>query len=61
MEIENNNTNTPIIEGYSKVEIERNSKGINLTIKASGRDYTNLESIKNEAVRVFKELQNDLA
>lgn len=58
MEVEN--TNQPIIEGYSKVEIERNSKGVNLTIKASGRDYMNLEAIKNEAVRVFKALQVDL-
>lgn len=54
---ENNQT---IIEGYSKVEVERNSKGVNITIKANGRDYQNLENIKNEAVRIFKDAEKDL-
>ena len=54
------NESPQIYEGYSKVEITRNTKGINVTIKANGRDYLNLQNISDEAIRVFKDAESKL-
>lgn len=47
-------------EGFSKVKISKNSKGINLEVSACGKDYKNLLAIKAEAIKTYKETLREL-
>lgn len=45
-------------DGVSKVKLISNTKGVNIEVTAGGKDYQNLEAIKQKAVEIFESLRN---
>jgi hypothetical protein len=57
---ETQNNIEQVFEGYSKVKIVKNSKGVNIEVTASGRDFSSLDAIKTKAIQIFKEADVEL-